>query len=77
MGTEFWESMCSWIPFYRVVFYLSVAVIFLSAVSFWFLEAGTATYYVTVFTLAINVPVAFGSGYLIRKCAVRRACGAE
>lgn len=60
--------MCGLMQFYRVVFYLSVAVTSLIMVTFLVVRRGTATYYISLLTIGINVPIAICSGYMIRKC---------
>lgn len=77
MKDEFWETMCAWVLFHRIIFYLSVAVLSLVVVTFLFVEVGTATYYVAIFTLVIVAPAALGSGYVIRKCVKRDAYTVE
>lgn len=67
-----WKSMCGLMQFYRVVFYLSVAVTSLILVTFLVVRPGTATYYISLLTIGINVPIALCSGYMIRKCVNQR-----
>lgn len=69
MSKAFWETMCGLIQIYRIAFYLSVAIMSLAVVSLTVIQTGTATYYITFLTIAINACIALGSGYLIRTCS--------
>lgn len=68
MSKSFWETMCGLLQFYRVVFYISVAVVSLIIITLLVVRRGTATYYISLLTIGINVPIAICSGYMIRKC---------
>lgn len=68
MLEEFWETVCPYLWFFRFVFMISVMLLVLQLFTVPFVEAGTATYYVSAITIVILTASLVGTGVVIRKC---------
>lgn len=68
MRDRFWETLCPHLGMFSGMFLLSAVFLVLQLLSLPFVEAGTATYYVSAITIGVLALSLAGTGIVIRKC---------
>lgn len=68
MREAFWETLCPYLGFFSFMFMISVVLLVLQLFTVPFVEAGTATYYISVVTIVVLTASLVGTGVVIRKC---------
>lgn len=66
---QFWEVVCELNFVWQLMFAMSVVLLAMLGGAAFFVEPGSASYYVTIFAATIGLPLAVASGYLVRKCS--------
>lgn len=69
---RFWSLICSFTPFWGMLFILNIIILVLLAFSLWLVEPGTGSYTVALMDTAIVAISMTGLGVLIRKCNSRQ-----
>lgn len=66
---EFWISVCTFRSVFQVMFTVCIVfLVMLVAVAF-VVDAGTASYYITVISIGIDAALAIATGYIVRTCS--------
>lgn len=65
----FWEIAREMSLLWKWLFSMSIIFLVMLAGTALFVQPGSASYYVTILSAAIGVPLALVSGYMVRRCA--------
>lgn len=68
MRDAFWETLCPYVGYFSLMFMLSVVLLVMQLLTVPFIEAGTATAYISAVTVTLLAVSAAGTGIVVRKC---------
>lgn len=68
MAEAFWETICPFMPLFRIMFMISVVLLVLLALTIPYIESGSSAFYVNAMTFSVILVTLAGTGIVIRKC---------
>lgn len=71
MRENFWDLACDMIQLWRLLLVFVVVLFAMLGLSFPFVEHGSDSYYISVISIAILLPMLISSLYVLRRCSMR------